>query len=132
MAEITNQWQPLAQSLELAIKEFGSSTDSLPLRLKLAEINEQHMADLDAALAVNQAIVEIDPEEPTALASLERLYLALGREEDLLAVLDTKLSLSSDEEERRATQTRIGSIHEQLGHHTQAIEAYNAVLDSGV
>ncbi len=132
LAESTNQWQALAGSLELAIKEYGDSTDSLPLRLKLAEINEQHMADLDAALAVNQAIVEIDAEEPTALASLERLYLALGREEDLLAVLDTKLSLSNDEEERRATQTRIGSIHEQLGHHDKAIEAYNAVLDSGV
>ncbi|MBV1862295.1 MAG: tetratricopeptide repeat protein, partial [Nannocystaceae bacterium] len=132
LAETTNQWEPLAQSLELAIKEYGDSTQSLPLRLKLAEIGELHMADLDAALAVNQAIVEIDAEEPTALASLERLYLALGREEDLLAVLDTKLSLSSDEEEKRTTQTRIGSIHEQLGHHDKAIEAYNAVLDSGI
>ena len=39
-----------------------------------------------------------------ALESLERLYLALGREEDLLKVLDTKLTLASDDDERRATQ----------------------------
>src|SRR5690606_4379745 len=62
----------------------------------------------------------------------ERLYLALGREEDLLDVLATKLTLAADEDEQRATQTRIGSIHEQLGHADKAIEAYEAVLATGV
>ncbi len=132
LAETTNQWQELARSLEGAVEAYGDDPESLTLRLKLAEVYELHMADLDAALSANQAIIAIEAEQPTALESLERLYLALGREEDLLAVLDTKLSLSSDDEDRRATQTRIGSIHEQLGHHDKAIAAYEAVLDSGV
>ncbi|MBC8070019.1 MAG: tetratricopeptide repeat protein, partial [Deltaproteobacteria bacterium] len=132
LAPSTNAWGELAQSLETAIGKYGATTESLPLRLTLAHVQESKLVDLDAALKINQAILEIDPEQGGALESLERLYLALGREEDLLAVLRTKLSLAGDDEERRATQTRIGSIHEQLGHHDDAIEAYQAVLATGV
>src|SRR5690606_34485360 len=84
------------------------------------------------ALAVNQEILEIDAEQETALASLENLFLALGREEDLLKVLATTLELAGDDDDRRQIQSRIGSIHEQLGHIEQAVEAYNAVLAMGV
>ncbi|MCA9653017.1 MAG: tetratricopeptide repeat protein [Myxococcales bacterium] len=132
LAEALGSWGDLAKALEGAIDKYGSSPDSLPLRLKVAEVHERQLADLDAALAANKAILELDPEQPTALESLERLYLALGREEDLLNVLSTKLSLADDDDERRATQTRIGSIHEQLGHADAAIEAYQAVLATGV
>ncbi|MBP7288872.1 MAG: tetratricopeptide repeat protein [Nannocystaceae bacterium] len=132
LAPTTGSWGELAQSLQAAIDKFGATTESLPLRLELAEVQERKLVDLDVALKINQAILEIDPEQAVALESLERLFLALGREEDLLAVLGTKLSLAHDDDERRATQTRIGSIHEQLGHHDDAIAAYQAVLASGV
>ncbi len=132
LAASTSGWGLLADSLESAISKFGSSSDSLPLRLELAGIQESKLVDLDAALKINQAILEIEPEQPTALESLERLFLALGREEDLLNVLRTKLSLAANDDDRRATQTRMGSIQEQLGHHDEAIAAYQAVLASGV
>jgi len=131
LADVTNNQAALATSLEGAVRKFGAETDSLPLRLKLAEVYERKMADLDAALRTNQAILEIDPEEPTAIASLERLYLALGREQDLLEILRTKLQLASDPADQRATQTRIGMIHEQLGNHDEAVAAYEAVLTVG-
>jgi tetratricopeptide (TPR) repeat protein len=132
LAEALSHWGQLAKALEGAIEKYGTDPDSLPLRLKVAEVHERQLVDLDAALAANVAILDLDPEQGTALESLERLYLALGREEDLLNVLSTKLTLADNEEDRRATQTRIGSIHEQLGHADQAIEAYQAVLASGV
>jgi len=132
LAEATNLWQELVTAFEAASQKYGGDPDSLPLRLTVAEIYEKRLADLDKALATNQAILEIEPEQGTALASLERLYLALGRENDLLEVLNTKLNLTNDEEERRQIQRRIGSIYEQAGNHDKAIEAYTAVLDSGV
>ena len=132
LAPSTGAWGELSTSLEKAIEKFGATTESLPLRLELAEVQERKLVDLDVALKINQAILEIDPEQSVALESLERLFLALGREEDLLAVLRTKLSLATDDDDRRATQTRIGSIHEQLGHHDDAIAAYEAVLAGGV
>jgi golgin subfamily B member 1 len=132
LSEGLGNWGELAKALEGAIEKYGADIDSLPLRLKVAEVHERQLVDLDAALAANQAILEIDPEQATALESLDRLFLALGREEDLLKVLATKLTLADDEDERRAMQTRIGSIHEQLGHADQAIEAYQAVLATGV
>ncbi len=132
LAAGTGMWQELVSALEKAIEAYGPESASLPHRLKSAEVYEQQLSDADAALRTNQAILEIEPEEATALASLERLYLALGRAEDLLNVLNTKLSLAETDDDRRAIQTRVGSIHEQLGHHEPAIEAYEAVLATGV
>ena len=132
LGEEIGAWAELVDSLKAGIEKYGSDPESIPLRLKLAEVYEKRVSDLDAALATNQAILEINGEEPTALTSLERLYLALGREEDLLNILRTKLSLAGSDDERRAIQTHIGSIHEQAGHTEQAIAAYEAVLGTGV
>jgi tetratricopeptide (TPR) repeat protein len=132
LGEEIGAWGELVESLKAGIEKYATDPESIPLRLKLAEIYEKRVSDLDAALAANQAILEINGEEPTALTSLERLYLALGREEDLLNILRTKLSLATSDDERRAIQTHIGSIHEQAGHTEQAIAAYEAVLATGV
>jgi tetratricopeptide (TPR) repeat protein len=132
LGEEIGAWAELVESLKAGIEKYGTDPESIPLRLKLAEIYEKRVSDLDAALAANQAILEINGEEPTALTSLERLYLALGREEDLLNILRTKLSLTDRDDERRAIQTHIGSIQEQAGHTEQAIGAYEAVLATGV
>ncbi|MEZ4452382.1 MAG: tetratricopeptide repeat protein [Nannocystaceae bacterium] len=132
LAADTNQWAALVESFEAAIEKYADDPASIPMRLTVAAVYEARIGDLDAALAANQAVLRINPEEPTALDSLERLFLALGREEDLLAVLATKLSLAADDEERRAIHTRSGAIQEQLGHDEQAIAAYEAVLAMGV
>ena len=132
LAEGTGLWVELVASFEAACEKYGAVTESLELRLSVAEVYEKHLEEPEKALAANQAILEeIDPEQEMALASLERLYLVLGREQDLLAVLDTKLSLAESDEDKRQLQTRIGNIHEQLGNAEKAVEAYRAVLDQG-
>ncbi|HGG57613.1 MAG TPA: tetratricopeptide repeat protein, partial [Nannocystis exedens] len=98
----------------------------------VAAVYETQLGDHDAALAANQAVLGINPEEPTALTSLERLFLALGREVDLLDILATKLTLADSDEERRSIQGRIGTIQERLGNNDAAIAAYEAVLATGV
>ncbi|TPV92869.1 MAG: tetratricopeptide repeat protein [Myxococcales bacterium FL481] len=121
----------IVEALDAAARQFGSTHASIPLRLASAEIYETELGDLERALAIHQAVLEIDPEQAQALASLERIYLAQGREQDLLRVLNTKLSLAPSPDERRQTQTRIGSIHEQLGAYEEAADAYTAVLADG-
>ena len=132
LKEAVGRSEDLVAALEKAVEALGTSSESLPMRHELARLYERDLQDLERVLAVDQAILEIDPEDPEALASLERAYIALGRETDLLEVLATKLSLAQSEDDRRAIQTRIGSIHEQLGNHDEAVAAYEAVLDTGV
>ncbi|MBK8260921.1 MAG: tetratricopeptide repeat protein [Nannocystis sp.] len=132
LAAATGLWSALVESLVAAIEKYGPETPSIPLRHSVAAVYETRLGDADAALAANLAILAIDPEEATALNSLERLYVALGREEELLGVLTTKLSLAQDDAERRAIQTRIGELREQLGDDDAAISAYEAVLALGV
>ena len=128
----TGRWTDLVETHEAAIEKYGDAEESIPLRLKVAEVYESQLNELEKALATNQAILEINGEESTAITSLERLYVALGREDDLLNILGTQLSLAETDEDSRAIQTKIGSIHEQAGNHDKAIEAYEAVLATGV
>ncbi|MGB1017011.1 MAG: tetratricopeptide repeat protein, partial [Nannocystaceae bacterium] len=133
LAEGGGYWVELVEAFEAAIEKFGAAEESIPLRLKVAQVYEQQLNELEKALAVNQAVLDdIDAEQEVALASLERLFLALGRESDLLGVLAAQLSLADNVEDQRAIQTRIGNIHEQLGNSEAAIEAYEAVLATGV
>ncbi|MGB1015926.1 MAG: tetratricopeptide repeat protein, partial [Nannocystaceae bacterium] len=133
LAEGGGYWVELVEAFEAAIEKFGAAEESIPLRLKVAQVYEQQLNELEKALAVNQAVLDdIDAEQEVALASLERLFLALGRESDLLGVLGAQLSLADNVEDQRAIQTRIGNIHEQLGNSEDAIEAYEAVLATGV
>lgn len=128
LADATNHHAALAKSLEDAVEKYGSDPESIPLRVKLAEVYELNMADFDAALRTNRSILELDGEHQGALDSLEKLYINLGRDEDLLEILQTKLALGGEPELRRAIQTRIGALHEQLGQHAEAIAAYESVL----
>ncbi|MCA9715809.1 MAG: tetratricopeptide repeat protein, partial [Myxococcales bacterium] len=132
LTEVTGRWTDLVAAHEAAIEKYGEVAESIPLRLKVADVYEKQLNELEKALTANQAILEINGEESTAITSLERLYVALGRENDLLDILGTQLSLAETDEDSRAIQTKIGSIHEQAGNHDKAIEAYEAVLATGV
>ena len=58
LAEETNLWGELVGSFEAAYGKYGADPDSLGLRLTVAQVYEQRLADLEKALAVNQEILD--------------------------------------------------------------------------
>jgi tetratricopeptide (TPR) repeat protein len=129
LAEQTSEWSNLVASMNEAAEKLGATQESVPMRLAAAQAYERELEAPQDALKCHETVLEIDPAQSDAVAALERLYLALGREEDLLNVLDRKLSLAADDNERRQTLLRIGGLRARVGQKDEAVAAYRSALD---
>jgi tetratricopeptide (TPR) repeat protein len=131
LAQETGAWNTLVDSYNAALPKFGHKADALPLMLVMARVIEKEQGDVDRALEMNRAILEIDSGNEQALDALERLYLGKQRYEDLLGIYSKKLELSSDGDERIAIQSKIGQLYEdEVKDDNKAIAAYQAILDA--
>jgi tetratricopeptide (TPR) repeat protein len=132
LAAETGGWQELVDAYKRSINEIGaSSADALPLLLVVARVQEQELGNLDDALTVNEAILEIEPASTAALDALERLYLGKQMFEQLLGVYRRKLDLSVDADERCSIQFRVGQLYEdEIKDDERAVQAYRGILDT--
>jgi tetratricopeptide (TPR) repeat protein len=131
LAAETGAWNTLVDSYNAALPKFGHKADALPLMLVMARVIEKEQGDVDRALEMNRAILEIDNGNEQALDALERLYLGKQRYEDLLGIYAKKLDLSNDGDERIAIQSKIGQLYEdEVKDDSKAIAAYQAILDA--
>lgn len=76
-----------------------------------AGLLESPLSDLQAAIAIHQRILEISPEDPKALASLNRLYTETEQLDPLLEVLALEAEIL-DTEARGQTLVRLASLLE--------------------
>jgi tetratricopeptide (TPR) repeat protein len=131
LAQDTGGWNQLVEAYQASLPKFGHPADALPLMLVLARVIEKEQGDVDRALEMNRAILDIDAGNEQALDALERLYLGKANFEALLDVYEKKLELSSDADERIAIQTKIGQLYEdEVKDDHKAIAAYQAILDA--
>src|SRR3970282_907042 len=89
------------------------------------------LGEIDAALDTNRAIVELDDANEAALAALERLYLGKQRYQELLAIYERRLALSTEVDQRTSIQLKMGQLYEEeVKDEGKAIACYNAILDA--
>ncbi len=131
LAQETGAWNELVDAYTAAVPKFEHKADALPLMLVMARVIEQEQGDVDKALEMNRAILDIDSGNEQALDALERLYLGKQRFEDLLEIYAKKLELSNDPDERIQIQSKIGQLYEdEVKDDDKAIAAYQAILDA--
>ncbi|MCE9573275.1 MAG: tetratricopeptide repeat protein [Deltaproteobacteria bacterium] len=131
LAQDTGAWQELVDAYAKSLPKFDVRADALPLMLVMARVHEQELAEIDRALELNRAILEIDGANEQALDALERLYLGKGRYQDLLDVYAKKLDLTADGDVRIQIQSKIGQLYEdEIKDDQKAIGAYQAILDA--
>nr|HEX4312425.1 tetratricopeptide repeat protein [Kofleriaceae bacterium] len=131
LAAETGGWNQLVEAYTASLPKFEHKADALPLMLVLANVIEKEQGDVDRALDMNRAILEIDSGNEQALDALERLYLGKSSFDDLLHVYEKKLDLSNDPDERVAIQTKIGQLYEdEVKDDHKAIAAYQSILDA--
>lgn len=128
LGQATNAHQELVQSLQHGAFQWGDDREGIVPRLAAAETYETFIEDAESALEAYQGVLAIEAEHPQALEALERLYLKLGREQDLLSVLQTRLDGSDDEDQRVELLRRMGAIHHKVGAHDAAVEALGQVV----
>ncbi len=122
-------WPELARVLEDRIEETVDPDASIELWRSLGEVYEVQLEQVDDAIEAYWQILEIDETDLLAIESLERIYEAEERWEDLIDILERKVDSTYDPDDLVEIRRRIAETWEkQLGDRERAIATYEALL----
>ncbi|HEX4354468.1 MAG TPA: hypothetical protein VHZ95_16170, partial [Polyangiales bacterium] len=106
---------------------FGDA--KLDTRLKLAELYENRLSDLDRAEAHYVAVAEAAPRKLDAFKGLERIYADKENYEGLLSALRSQIDLAPTPRQRIALFDRIGLLLEkEFVNYEEAAEAFEQIV----
>ncbi|MEM1417094.1 MAG: tetratricopeptide repeat protein, partial [Myxococcota bacterium] len=124
-------WEPL---LELYTQKADIVVDPLEKKRLHAEVGAVYEGELkDPAKAIDsyQRILEIDPDDYTALSRLDQLYQTTEAWQDLMSVLERQADLTDDDMEVVSLRYRSAELwHRRLGEPLRAIDIYRDILDA--
>ena len=122
-------WRELAEVIRTEVDLHTEPEEQVELWRKLGEIYEMQLGEIDDAVAAYREILMIDPGDILAMDSLERVFEAFQRWEELVEVLDQKAAATYDPEKGVEIKSRVAQIwEEELQNVEQAILAYRGVL----
>ena len=128
LAAETSEWASLAEVYETALRAVEGRA-SLPLLATLARAYEKELANYPLAIERNQQVLAFEPSDEQAVLGLERLYVATGQHEELLAIYDKKLSLAATDGEKRKVRLQLALLYEeQVRDVEKALALYRDIL----
>jgi tetratricopeptide (TPR) repeat protein len=128
LAAETGEWASLVDVYEKAWPALAGS-DRLPLLATVALAYEKELANYPLAIERNQQVLAIEPSNEQAVLGLERLYVASGQHEELLAIYDKKLSLAGSDAEKRNVRLQLALLYEeQVRDLEKALTLYREIL----
>ncbi len=130
LALLTENWQSAASiydaQLAAAVDEPERQVD---LGLRAAQVYEVQLEDVESAISRYRQVLEAEPENRSALVSLDRLFTQTGRAPELAGVLARLSEVGDTPEEILELKFRLGQVRQnQLSDISGAIEAYREVL----
>ena len=100
------------------------------LYFRAAQLHEEVIEDLEAAVAVFQHVLSVDDGDKAALDQLERLYIRLARWNDLKNVYAKKAELATTPVEKKQMLFVLGQVYDrELGDPERAVETYSSIID---
>jgi tetratricopeptide (TPR) repeat protein len=125
----SRDWRELAMTLERKIELTTDVATRQGLRHSSAIVYEQQLDDVFQAISQLTAVLDDDPAEPDALASLDRVYTKQKMWPELLDIIDKRALLGVGPRERADLGARAARLVEvELGEAEAAIPRYGAVL----
>lgn len=109
----SQQWRKLLDVLEKKARGLEEPAEITEARLRIAEVYEERIGDIDQAIASYAAAREQDAQNLRALKGLERLYARAERWQDLLEVLQVQYEVVATEKERIAILTQLANMWEE-------------------
>lgn len=125
-----NRWADVVSNLTEVLSTYSLNlqTDVL-LRLRLAATLSSRLGRVDDAIARYREVLQAAPENLDALHAIEALLRSTGRWADLLGVLDQRLELASEPEDRRALLYDIARLCEnELNNPERAVDTNIAIV----
>jgi len=130
LASVVDKWPDVAGLYDQQLAGLKEEADRfVELGLRVAEIVETYLENVDGAVARFRMVLEVDAENRTAIASLDRLFTAAERWSDLVPVLQREAEIGDTPDEILNFKYRLGQVHQtKLGAVHDAIKAYSEVL----
>lgn len=124
------QWEKLLEAYGRKADVVADPDEKKRLYLEVGTVYERELNQVEKAIETYQRVLELDPDDATALSRLDALYQATGKAEELLSVLEREAELCGDPMRALDFRYRIGELYEQkLDDAYRAVEAYREILD---
>ncbi len=97
---------------------------------QVGAVYERELSDVNRAIDTYQKVLELDPDDLTALSRLDVLYQTAGNWQELLSILQHEAELTPDPTEAVSYQYRIAELYEKhLGDIDRSVELYREILN---
>lgn len=127
--EERKEWKKLGELLQKRVGMTGGK-EKLAATLKLAELYEDRLDDLEGSIVQFEAAFAQDATCLDALKGLERVYARKGNYEKLRDTLERQIPLLATPRQKIAALEHIGAIQEEeFVDHDGAIAAYEQVVE---
>jgi tetratricopeptide (TPR) repeat protein len=124
------QWEKLLDAYSRKADVVADGDEKKQLYLEVGTVYERELGQLDKAVETYQRVLELDPDDATALSRLDALYRTTGQADELLSVLERQAELCPDPLQAIDFRYRIGELYEQkLTDPFRAVEVYREILD---
>ncbi len=130
LAMVVNRWPQVAQLYDAELDKLAEMPDRfIELGLRLAQIYEVQLEDVENAIGRYRRVMEVEPDNQTAVRSLDRLYLYTERWAELAAILEREAEIGQTPDEILEFKYRLGQVRQSyLNDIDGAINAYRDVL----
>lgn len=123
--EARGRWNELAETLETELGLCApQDARRLGLLLRIGEIRRDRMDRQVEAGSAFESALEIDPKNQIAIGALESIYHKLGRDGDLLRILERRADNEPDAARRADAFARIADLRERRGDVDAALGGY--------
>lgn len=123
-------WPEVLSVYTLKADVVADPEEKKRLHLEVGAVYERELGDAPKAIDSYQRILEIDPEDLTAIQRLDALYLAAGNWQELLHILEREADLAGDPNEVISYRFRIADLYDhKLGDAGRAVDGYAGILE---
>jgi len=130
LANETQSYVELAAVFEEIAEALPSGPLASQIYRLLADIQDKHLGDADAAELSFQRVLEFDPTSRDALAGLESLLERYKRYPSLAAVLERKIELSETSEDKKNALLKLAALQEKhLENSSAAVRALERAFE---
>lgn len=129
LANISNNWETYVSVLEQSLDLVGEEEHKVPYLLRIAEIQEEKLGELDAAVDNYRRVLAIDEANLAGMTALVRLHAMREEWSDLKDILERRIAIETAPDERKQLLLDLGELSlERLGDSDAAIRAYQLLV----
>src|SRR6185312_6394184 len=120
----------LVRTLQLQVRWADRAADKKAILFRVAGLQEKTLGDNDAAVATLRAVLELDPQDRTAIDALDRIFTAGAQHRQRVDILKRRIEMAGDAGARQALWRQITDLLERdVGDIEEAIAACVSILD---